>query len=593
MTCASDAGRSRIPANRTVVPLCVLLLLAGLAIPERSQAQVTLKLREAPSDPATALPVGTEVLTLRRDGRSAQSLADLGLDNREILVEETTDRLEAEPQKAYTRVTREAGETERSGFESRQLCYVLALTPQGRLYESHVGEEPGADLVVSGKLRMGPVSTTHRERMRRAFREAARQGLTAVGLAQPLTLMNGSSPLPPETEVRVWTRDDAKALRLGGRLPSESRKSNATTVGANGQTESEFPRTRYSEEVVYVVAKKPDGTLYESQASTTAGYHPVGQEAIEMAPVPDVHAALKNQFPGSDSSSGSWGGLLWGPGGWLISLGLGLMGALYYRREAQALEDTLKRKRRDMNRLKDGRSQNTAGVVLRGSPDSEDDQDHAPDPSKTAGETAPAGQTAHPASPATDSDRGRTDPRADARAASSTEEGEEVSSPDPRQTETEQGPKTSNSPGDRAEIIGEVFVAWCQTAPVMRGRYYMFERELQKKISEATVTPISSDPRTEEGFRTDRDAGQDAFWCVHLGAAALLLPAPQRDGRFQVLDPAFDVETRSGEPVDTPDCEVVATCRPARLQKEGDIYVLVEVGRLVVEHAGRPSNPSS
>jgi hypothetical protein len=532
-------------------------------------------------------------LTLKRDGGSAQSLADLGLNNREILVEEITDRLEAEPQKAYTRVTREAGETERSRFERGRLCYVLALTPQGRLYESQVDQESGADLVVSGKLRMGPVSTTHRETMRQAFREAATQGLTAEGLAQPLTLMNGSGPLPPETEVRVWTARAAESRGLPTRTALDSGEAKATTVGANGQTGSEFARTRYSGQVVYVVAQKPDGTLYESQTSTTAGYHPVGEEAIEMAPVPDVHAALKNQFPGSDSSAGSWVSVLWGPGGWLVALALGLTGTWYYRREDRTGGDTLKRKSGEMDRRKAERSQNTAGVVLRGSPDSEDDQDLAPDPYETAGETAPAGQTDHPASPATASDRGRTDPRADAGAASSTEAGEGVSSLDPRQTEMDQGPETSNAPGDPAEVVGEAFVAWCQTAPVMRGRYYMFERELQKKVSEATVTPIFSDPRTEEGFRSDRDAGQDAFWCVQLGASTLLLPAPQRDGRFQVLDPAFDVETRSGEPVDTPDCELVATCRPARLQKEGDIYSLVEVGRLVVEHAHLPSNPSS
>jgi hypothetical protein len=270
-----------------------------------------------------------------------------------------------------------------------------------------------------------------------------------------------------------------------------------------------------------------------------------------------------------------------------------LTGTWYYCREDRTGGDVLKGKRGEGNRPKAEQDPGTR-ILVQASPDSKDDQEPlTTDPSETATTTAPSGRANDSVSRATASDRGRTDPRADAGTSTSTEEGEEVSSPDPRQTETEQGPKTSNSPGDRAEVIEEVFVAWCQTAPVMRGRYYMFERELQKKISEATVTPISSDPRTEEGFRTDRDAGQDAFWCVHLGAAALLLPAPQRDGRFQVLDPAFDVETRAGEPVDTPDCEVVATCRPARLQKEGDIYVLVEPGRLVVEHAHRPSNPSS
>ena len=334
----------------TTLILASILLLA--AVPEHSQAQVALKLRQSPDDPATALPVGTEVLTLKRDGASAQSLADLGLADRDVLVEEITGRLEAEPQNAYTQVVGKAGETERSGFESGKLYYVLALTPQGRLYESQADPEPGADLAVSGKLRMGPVSTTHRERMRRAFREAARQGRTAASLAQPLALMNENGPLPPGTEVRVWTGEKAGSRGVPDRAALESPAANATTVGANGQTGSEFPRTRYSGQVVYVVAQTPEGRLYESQASTTAGYHPVGEEAIEMARVPDVHAALKSQFSGSDSSTGSWVSVLWGPGGWLIGFGLGLIGAWYYRRKTRALENTLLRKRIELNKLK-------------------------------------------------------------------------------------------------------------------------------------------------------------------------------------------------------------------------------------------------
>ena len=53
----------------TTLILASILLLA--AVPEHSQAQTTLKLRQSPDDPATALPVGTEVLTLKRDGASA------------------------------------------------------------------------------------------------------------------------------------------------------------------------------------------------------------------------------------------------------------------------------------------------------------------------------------------------------------------------------------------------------------------------------------------------------------------------------------------------------------------------------------------
>ena len=44
--------------------------------------------------------------------------------------------------------------------------------------------------------------------------------------------------------------------------------------------------------------------------------------------------------------------VLWGPGGWLIGFGLGLIGAWYYRRKTRALENTLLRKRIELNKLK-------------------------------------------------------------------------------------------------------------------------------------------------------------------------------------------------------------------------------------------------
>jgi hypothetical protein len=558
-------------------------LLAGLTIPERSQAQVTLKLRQSPDDPATALPVGTEVLTLKRDGASAQSLAELGLADRDVLVKEITDRLEAKPQNTYTRVVAEDGETERSRFESTRLCYVLALTPQGRLYESHVGQGPGADLVVSGKLRMGPVSTTHRERMRRAFREAARQGVTAVSLAQPLTLRNEDSPLPPETEVRIWIVDEAESRGSPNRAALDSGEAKATTLGANGQTGSEFPRTRYSGQVVYVVAKNPDGTLYESQASTTAGYHPVGEKAIEMAPVPDVHAALKNQFPGSDSSSVSWGGLLWGPGGWLIGLGLGLIGAWYYRQEVRALEDTLKRKRGEVNRLKAELNQRTGMRSRSGSQRS---------PSRTntdrrdASQSGEQTQESHHGAPLRASrdpadsqkkgsesahqhdapERGGREPHQDEGSTAAVQDDQEPPS-DPEPTPPASPEPAPKSPREKA---GEVFTRWCNEQGAMVDRFQIFKQEVEETIDGARFRRITRE-KNAMGLRFDENAQDPVeYWLVEAGGEHFLLPQPSRRG-FRELK-CFEGQD--------PSPSEVSSVQPAVLERKGNDFDLKEKGRI-------------
>jgi len=565
----------------TTLILAFILLLA--AVPERSQAQVTLKLRQSPDDPATGLPVGTEVLTLKRGGDSGQSLADLDLDDREILVEGITGRLKAEPQEAYTRVAGEGGQTERSGFEKQQLYYVLAFTPKGRLFESRVDEKPGADLVVSGKMRMDRVPDTHRERMRRAFREAANRGLTTASLAQPLTLENGNSPLPPETEVRVWAVDEAGARGLSNRAALRSGEAKATTVGANGKTESEFPRTRYSGQVVYVVAQKPDGTLYESQASTTAGYHPVGEEPIEMARVPDVHATLKNQFPGSDSSSGSWVSVLWGPGGWLIGLGLGLIGAWYYRREVRALEETLKRKRGEVNRLKAERNQNTGmrsrSGTQRSSRRSDSDRRDAPESGEqTQGSHhgAPLRASRDPADSQKEgaesshhrdaSDRGSRKPHQEEGSTAAEQDNQEPPS------EPEPTPPASSEPPPKSprEKTGEVFTRWCNEQGAMVDRFQIFKQEVEQTIDGARFRRITRE-KNAMGLRFDENAQDPVeYWLVEAGGEHFLLPQPSRRG-FRELK-CFEGHD--------PSPSEVSSVQPAVLERKGNDFDLKEKGRI-------------
>lgn len=575
----------RIPFDQSPILRTAWLILASIllvgAVPERGQAQVTLKLQQSPGDPATGLPVGTEVLTLKRDGGSAQSLADLGLDDRDVLVEEITGRLKAEPQKAYTRVGGEAGETKWAGFEKKQLYYVLALTPQARLFESRVDQETGADLVVSGEMRMGRVPDPHRERMRRVFREAARQDRTAVSLAQPLTLMKGNGPLPPETEVRVWTAGAGGSRGVPDRAALDSSEAKATTVGANGQTRSEFPRTRYSGQVVYVVAQTPDGTLYESQVSTTAGYHPVGEEEIEMAPVPDLHAALRNQFPGSDSSSGSWGGLLWGPGGWLIGLGLGLIGAWYYRREARTLEETLKRKRGEVNKLKAELNQRTGMRSRSGSQKSSsrtntDRRDAPQSGEQTQGSHhgAPLRASRDPADSQEEGaesahqrdapDRGGREPHQD-EGSTAAEQDDQESSSDP--SPTAPAPPEPKSPRERT---GEVFTRWCNQRGAMVDRFQLFKREVEGEIKGANFRRITRDKNAAR-LKFDKNALDPVeYWLVQADGQCLLLPQPSRRG-FR------DLECFDGKEVSPSE---VSSVQPAVLEKKGNDFDLKEKGRI-------------
>jgi hypothetical protein len=559
--------------------LASILLLAAVA--ERSEAQATLKLREEPNDEATALPVGTEVLTLKRDGGSgAQSLAELGLADRDVLREEITGRLKAEPQKAYTRIVAEDGETERSRFERGQLYYVLALAPQGRLYESRVDQEPGADLVETGKMRMGRVPDLHRERMRRAFRKAAEQGLTTVALARRLTLMDGNSPLPQDTEVRVWIKDGTESRGLTNRVALDSGEAKATTVGANGQTRSEFMRARYSGQVVYVVARTPDGALYESQISKSAGYGRVQDGTFQMAPVPNPRVTLQKYFPSSGSSSSSWLDLLWGPGGWLVALALGLTGTLYYRREVRALEDILKQKRGEVNRLKAERNQRT-GMRSRGgsqrssSRTNTDRLDASPSGEQPQGSHhgAPLRASRDPA----DSQKEEAD---SARQSAAPERGGRESHQEERSKAADQEPVSEPEPSSPAspepapksprEKAGEVFTRWCNEQGAMVDRFQIFKQKVEETIDGARFRRITRE-KNAMGLRFD-DNAQDPveYWLVEAGGEHFLLPQPSRRG-FRELK-CF--EGRDPSPSE------VSAVQPAVLEPKGNDFDLKEKGRI-------------
>jgi hypothetical protein len=564
---------TRIFARSARLLLILSAVLVGLFAPQ-AEAQVPLTLRENPDDPATALPTGTEVLSVQWDKSRAQSLSELGFGDRSRLRRRIEKRLENEPEKAYARVASEDGTTGRSDFEKNQIYYVLALTPQGRLYESQVGpsdnKEPGADLVVSGRARLGPVPEAHRQTLRQAFRKAAQVGLTAESLTAPLTLRSRDG-LPEGTAVRVWTENGTEPRLIARRSGLDRQRAKKASLGRDGQVGIELPRTRYAGKVAYAVARAPDGTYYESQTASGAGYDRIEEGVLEMSRVVNPQAALQPVFPDTEGSSDSGANLLGGWVGWIVlftlGLAVGLMVAWRYRKEAREFRTEVERQEAEIHKLKKERSKDRDG--MRG----------------TEQTTAQGERSVQEASSTS---------RTQAREGS----GKDQSTPDDRESEeaivepSATAEKGTMSPG-LVKAVGSAFVDWCETAAVMRGRYYMFERELQGEHSEASVTPVYLDPQTEGRFRTDLEGTTDEFWCVEIKGSAVLLPSPKRDGRFRALNPAFQVEGYNERPVSAASCEGLRSCRPARLESEEEgEYTVSKPGILRMVHSEAPDSVS-
>lgn len=171
----------------------VLMLLTGLVGP--AVAQTPLRLlqqgREAQAQNGRSFPKGTEVAVVDYTARSPQPVSDTVV-SREGLSRRILTHLESRVRP--THITSE-GVTS-TGFrptsQSGQVLYVLARTPDERLYESFVSSPsedtlvPGFDPVRTGVMRMRRVPRSARRRMRSAFELGAGRVLPSrPSLKQP------------------------------------------------------------------------------------------------------------------------------------------------------------------------------------------------------------------------------------------------------------------------------------------------------------------------------------------------------------------------------------------------------------------------
>jgi hypothetical protein len=309
----------------------------------------------------------------------------------------------------------------------------------------------------------------------------------------------------------------------------------------------------------------------------------VGEEAIEMARVPDVHAALKNQFPGTDSSSGSWGDLLWGPGGWLVALALGLTGAWYYRREVQTLESALEQKEKEVNTLKAENHQN------RRRPSYSESQ-RSPSRSNTerrnAGPSAGRSQDSHRGEPLRAS-RDRKDSQKGGSESANQSDAPERGGREPHQNEgstaaeqddqgppsdPERTPPASSEPAPKSyrEKTGEVFTRWCNEQGPMVDRFQIFKQEVEEEVEGATFRRITRDKNAAR-LKFDKNALDPVeYWLVEADGQCLLLPQPSRRG-FR------DLECFDGKEVAPSE---VSSVQPAVLEKKGNDFALKEKGRI-------------
>lgn len=135
----------------------VLLLFISI-VPGATRAQVHLTLID---DGGKPLPNGSLVAVISRDGQSHTNIEDLPLDIETILSSAQTDTLGVEG-----RTGRMYDPTRKAG----KVYYVVVLTPEETLYESHVkGGLPGFDTVDQGRMTMRRAGAEHEAQLQQAL----------------------------------------------------------------------------------------------------------------------------------------------------------------------------------------------------------------------------------------------------------------------------------------------------------------------------------------------------------------------------------------------------------------------------------------
>jgi len=548
--------------------------------------QVSLQLEEE-TDGRAPLPEGTAVLVLKEGRSGAQSLRDLGLTTG-ALRDRLLKRAAAAPEALLD--TLEAKGKTTGAYTTGVLRYVIARTPEGTLYQSHVDEGPGFDLVASGNMRMRPVEED-------SLKEVFETAITAATTAR-LRLEGEKGPLPENTAVRVWTRTDPAGNRPFSTAPSDS-----TRLGAEGQTEARFGRTWHTGRRLYVAARTPAGTLYESHVNGQAGFDAVETGRIAVARVPeDARERVGAAFVAPAGPGDWWGWLI---SGTLIGLIIGLGGAWgYYASKERELQRVKWKKNELAATLRQKESQSGAGIRAVPADDREQEtvehmrakndelrkeiaemkekvqkrdeelqhqeSEMPPEEDERFSWDDPENQAVYWQEKARALEKtveqmrqrlarstllplvDETDPTAEISAGEDADRSSKVHS------HSKVGSPSNEQDAGIQQIV-EAYVAWCREGGAMVGRYYMFERRLQRRGIDGTVNPIYHDARTDDGFRRDVEDTSREFWLVKVDADTLLMPAPSSNDTFRVLMPAYDSD------VQNPTVTALRDLSPARL----------------------------
>lgn len=202
-------------------------------------AQVSLRLMdqvEAPGRNAhegSSLPPGTHVVVLQEPGTRALTLENAGVPRKE-LAHRVLDALESRTDSLRLSQTGRVDEDYLPTSASGQIYYVVARTPHGSLYESYVnigdGFVPGFDAVQSGRMTMGPVPETARDRMAASFRVAAestRSGDPSASDADPASA-EPTARSGPGDSVSVSTQTDVSVEQNGPSAQNQRNRSDAS-----------------------------------------------------------------------------------------------------------------------------------------------------------------------------------------------------------------------------------------------------------------------------------------------------------------------------------------------------------------------------
>jgi hypothetical protein len=538
----------------------------------KAQEPVSLKLEDSWTDGGAPLPAGTTVLVLKRDGDRAQSLDDLEI-GRDSLRSRLLSRAKNDPQALWDSLAIRSGETQKN-YTTNVLRYLLARTPQGKLYESQVkGEDsaseefvPGFDLVDKGDMRMKSVPDSLHPVMKTAFKK-----VVAAATTTRLTLHEEGDPLPENTEFRVWVKEESSEKSVQDRSFLEKQPDHTSRLDSNGATKKKFGPTWHSGNILYVAARTPDGTLYETQDDTGKPiFDLVESGRMKMASVPkSARATVKAVFLSSPwrRLQGWVGWAVFGLAGLIVGLVVGLGGARWYYAPK---ERELKRARRKKNELKatlrQKESQSGMGtrVVSADERQQETVENIRTENEELRQELAEKKETIRRL-------RQKHGPSQQDVSSSPEPPSRSHTQPSPFESTAAPSPQPSQSPV--REKIGDAFARWCtEKSPAMVDRYQLFGRQVESAVDDASFRRTTRE-KNAAGLVFD-DNAQDPveYWLVEANGQHFLLPQPTRD-RFRELGECFDGANR-------PPNEVTSV-QPALLNRQSGRFTLDDKGQIV------------